>query len=122
MTIDLAATGGVHTAQDALKLLMVGANVTMLASEGCLHGVDRLRQIRLDLEAWLTEREYDSVEQLRGSMSHRRVAEPAAFERAHYLRTVGTFSLASTLAIDETAAGVRPPEHLRAAIGLKSTR
>jgi dihydroorotate dehydrogenase (fumarate) len=104
LRVDLAATGGVHTAHDALKLLMVGANVTMLASELLLHGVDRLRQIRLDLHAWLTEREYESIQQLRGSMSHRRVAEPAAFERAHYLRTVGTFSLASTLAIDETAA------------------
>jgi dihydroorotate dehydrogenase (fumarate) len=101
---DLAATGGVHTAQDALKLLMVGANVTMLASELLLNGVDRLRQIRHDLEAWLVEREYESVRQLQGSMSQRRVAEPAAFERAHYLRTVGTFTLASTLAIDETAA------------------
>jgi dihydroorotate dehydrogenase (fumarate) len=102
---DFAATGGVHSAQDALKLLMVGANVTMMASELLLNGVDRIRAIRRDLEAWLVEREYVSIKQLQGSMSHRRVTEPAAFERAHYLRTVGTFSLASALAVaDESAS------------------
>jgi dihydroorotate dehydrogenase (fumarate) len=104
LPVDLAATGGVHSAEDALKLLMVGANVTMMASELLLNGVGRLRDMRRDLEAWLVEREYESVKQLQGSMSHRKVSDPAAFERAHYLRTVGTFSLASTLAIDETAS------------------
>jgi dihydroorotate dehydrogenase (fumarate) len=91
--IDLAASGGVHTAQDALKLLLAGANVTMLASALLLHGPDRLRTIRTELLAWLTEREYESVSQLRGSMSRHRVAEPTAFERAHYVRTVGTFAM-----------------------------
>jgi dihydroorotate dehydrogenase (fumarate) len=117
LQVDFAATGGVHTARDALKLLMVGANVTMMASELLLNGVERLRGIRDELEAWLVEREYDSVRQLQGSMSHRKVAEPAAFERAHYVRTVGTFSLASTLAYDEGAAtygiqatGLRPSD------------
>jgi dihydroorotate dehydrogenase (fumarate) len=104
LPIDLAATGGVHSAQDALKLLMVGANITMMCSELLVNGVERLRDIRRDLASWLIEREYESVKQLQGSMSHHKVAEPAAFERAHYLRTVGTFSLASTLAIDETAS------------------
>jgi dihydroorotate dehydrogenase (fumarate) len=103
LQVDFAATGGVHSAQDALKLLMVGANVTMMASELLLNGVERLRDIRRELEAWLVEREYDSVKQLQGSMSHRKVAEPAAFERAHYVRTVGTFSLASTVAYDRGA-------------------
>jgi dihydroorotate dehydrogenase (fumarate) len=87
----------VHQATDVLKLLMAGANVTMLASELLLNGIERLQTIRGDLLAWLEEREYDSIEQLRGSTSQQRVPEPAAFERAHYLRTVGTFSLASTL-------------------------
>jgi dihydroorotate dehydrogenase (fumarate) len=104
LPVDFAATGGVHSAQDALKLLMVGANVTMLASELLLNGVDRLRDLRRDLEAWLVEREYESVTQLRGSMSHRKVAEPAAFERAHYVRTVGTFSLASSQVYADRAA------------------
>jgi dihydroorotate dehydrogenase (fumarate) len=91
--IDLAATGGVHTAQDALKLLLAGANVTMLASALLLRGPEHLRTIRADLHTWLEEREYESVSQLRGSMSRHRVADPAAFERAHYVRTVGTLSL-----------------------------
>ena len=109
--VDFAATGGVHSAQDALKLLMVGANVTMMASELLLNGVERLRDIRRDLEAWLIEREYDSVRQLQGSMSHRKVAEPAAFERAQYLRTVGTFSLGSTRVYDGGAVtyGIETP-------------
>jgi dihydroorotate dehydrogenase (fumarate) len=97
--IDLAATGGVHSAQDALKLLMAGADVTMLASALLLRGPDYLRTIRADLLDWLEEREYESVSQLRGSMSRHRVAEPAAFERAHYVRTVGTFALGSIPAL-----------------------
>jgi dihydroorotate dehydrogenase (fumarate) len=98
---DLAATGGVHQAADVLKLLMVGASVTMLASALLQHGVDRLRVIREDLVRWLEEREYESVAQLRGSMSQLRVPEPAIFERAHYLRTVGTFSLERALELAE---------------------
>jgi dihydroorotate dehydrogenase (fumarate) len=93
IAVDLAATGGVHTAQDVVKLLMVGATVTLLASALLLNGVDRLHTIARDLVAWLEEREYDSVAQLRGSMSQRCVPDPAAFERAHYIRTVGTFAL-----------------------------
>ncbi len=91
--IDIAATGGVHTAQDALKLLMAGANVTMMASALLLRGPAYLRTVRADLLAWLEEHEYESVSQLRGSMSRHKVAEPAAFERAHYVRTVGTFTM-----------------------------
>ena len=89
-----------HQAEDALKLLMAGANVTMLASALLLHGPDRLRTILEDMSAWLEEHEYLSVVQLRGSMSQQHVADPSAFERAHYLRTVGTFfSLADPLAV-----------------------
>jgi dihydroorotate dehydrogenase (fumarate) len=93
---DLAATGGVHTAHDVVKLLLVGATVTMLASTLLLHGVDRLHRIEKDLLAWLEEHEYESISQLRGSMSQRRVPDPAAFERAQYIRTVGTFPWAAS--------------------------
>lgn len=95
ITADLAASGGVHTAHDVVKLLLVGADVTMLASALLLHGVGRLHRIETDLLAWLEEHEYESVAQLRGSMSQRRVPDPAAFERAQYIRTVGTFPLAA---------------------------
>ncbi len=93
---DLAATGGVHTAHDVVKLLLVGANVTMLASALLLHGVERLHRIETDLLAWLEEHEYESISQLRGSMSQRCVSDPTAFERAQYIRTVGTFPLAAS--------------------------
>jgi dihydroorotate dehydrogenase (fumarate) len=93
LSADLAATGGVHSAHDVLKLLMVGASVAMLASELLVRGVDRLHSIRQDLTAWLDEHEYASVSQLRGSMSQRRVPDPGTFERAHYIRSVGTFGV-----------------------------
>ena len=86
----LAASSGLHSASDVLKLLLVGADVTMLASELMLHGIDRLRAIETDLAAWLTEHEYDSVAQLRGSLSQRNVSFPGHFERAHYVRAVTT--------------------------------
>jgi dihydroorotate dehydrogenase (fumarate) len=88
---DLALSGGVHTAEDALKALMAGANVAMLTSALLAHGPGRLLHILADLRAWLEEHEYESVEQLRGSMSQRHVAEPAAYERANYLRALTAF-------------------------------
>jgi dihydroorotate dehydrogenase (fumarate) len=91
VSADLAATGGVHAAEDAVKLLIVGAKVTMLASTLLIHGTDRLHTISGNLVSWLEEHEYESVSQLQGSMSQRCVADPAAFERAHYIRTVGTY-------------------------------
>lgn len=87
---DLALTTGVHTAEDALKGLMAGANVVMLASELLHNGVGRLKEITRDMERWLAEHEYASVSQMRGSMSQIRCAEPAAFERAQYVKIVGT--------------------------------
>jgi dihydroorotate dehydrogenase (fumarate) len=84
----LAASSGIHTAQDVLKLLMVGADVTMLASELMLNGIERIGAISEGLATWLEEHEYTSVSQLQGSLSQRLVAFPAAFERAHYVRAV----------------------------------
>jgi dihydroorotate dehydrogenase (fumarate) len=88
---DLALTSGVHTAQDVLKAMMAGANVAMLASELIANGVGRLSDILADLRAWMDEYAYESIEQMRGSMSQRAVAEPAAFERANYMRALNTF-------------------------------
>jgi dihydroorotate dehydrogenase (fumarate) len=84
----LAASSGIHTATDVLKLLLVGADVTMLASELMINGIDRLSAIRQDLADWLVEHEYTSIRQLQGSMSQRHAAFPAAFERTHYVRAV----------------------------------
>jgi dihydroorotate dehydrogenase (fumarate) len=85
----LAASSGIHTARDVLKLLMVGADVTMFASELMINGVERLAGIRQDLVDWLVEHEYASIRQLQGSMSQRNAAFlPAALERTHYVRAV----------------------------------
>jgi dihydroorotate dehydrogenase (fumarate) len=106
--LELAATGGVHSGRDALKLLMVGATVTMMASELLVRGVGRIAEIRQEMLDWLEAKEYDSIAQLRGSMSQMRVPDPAAFERAHYVRTVGTFGMASSLSLEPTVLATGP--------------
>jgi dihydroorotate dehydrogenase (fumarate) len=88
---DLALTGGVHTAPDAVKAMMAGAKVAMLASELIANGADRLSEILADLRDWLIEHEYESIAQMQGSMSQRAVSEPAAFERANYMKALNAF-------------------------------
>lgn len=89
---DLALTTGVHTVMDALKGLAAGANVVMMASELLRNGVNRLQVMRMGLEAWLVENEYESLEQLRGSLSQANCSEPAAFERANYMRVLNSYA------------------------------
>jgi dihydroorotate dehydrogenase (fumarate) len=88
---DLAITGGVHTAQDVLKCAMAGASAVMMASELIEHGTSRVAQILGDLQAWMDQREYLSIAQMKGSMSQRAVREPAAFERANYMKALNAF-------------------------------
>ena len=90
--LTLAATGGVHSHEEALKLLLVGADVVHLASCLLEHGPARLTQILLDMEHWMSEREYVSVEQLKGSMSQKNLMDPAAMARSSYLRVLDSFS------------------------------
>jgi dihydroorotate dehydrogenase (fumarate) len=85
---DLAATGGVHGAEDAIKLLMVGANVTMLCSALMRNGINHIRHVERGLREWMEEHEYESVRQMQGSMSQMRCPDPGAFERAQYMRAV----------------------------------
>ncbi len=89
--VDFALSGGVHTAEDVLKAMMAGANVAMLTSELLAHGIDRVRDILADLRTWMITHEYESITQMRGSMSQRAVAEPAAFERANYMKALNSF-------------------------------
>ena len=84
----LAATSGIHRASDALKMLMAGADVTMLCSTLLRHGIPQITTIESDLAAWLTEHEYESVQQLKGSLSQKNCPEPAAFERAQYMKAL----------------------------------
>src|SRR5215213_219785 len=88
---DFALTSGVHTAEDALKAMMAGANVAMLTSELLAHGIWRLQDILEDMRTWMDVHEYESISQMRGSMSQRAVAEPAAFERANYMIALNSF-------------------------------
>src|SRR5208283_4741066 len=89
----LAATSGVHRATDVLKMLMAGADVTMLCSVLIRHGVYHLEVIERELVAWMEEHEYVSVQQLRGSLSQKNCADPSAFERAQYTRALSTFKM-----------------------------
>jgi dihydroorotate dehydrogenase (fumarate) len=84
----LAATGGVHSAEDVIQLLMVGANVTMMCSALTRHGVNHVRHLERELHDWMEEHEYESVIRMQGSRSQLRGPDPCAFERAQYMRAV----------------------------------
>ena len=84
----LAASSGVHDPQDAIKLLMVGANVTMLCSSLLRNGVNHIRHMERGITEWMEKHEYESVQQMQGSMSQVRCPDPSAFERAQYMRAV----------------------------------
>ena len=88
---DLAITSGIHTSQDVIKGLMAGAQVTMMASELLQGGVRRIGQVLNELVTWLTEHEYESVKQMIGAMSQQHCAEPAAFERANYMKMLQSY-------------------------------
>ncbi|GIW89179.1 MAG: dihydroorotate dehydrogenase [Isosphaeraceae bacterium] len=88
LEISLAATTGVHTAADVAKLLLAGADATMIASALYKHGPGHLTTLLDGLTAWLTEKEYESVDQMRGSLSQINAPDPDAFERANYIKTL----------------------------------
>lgn len=85
---DLAATSGIFTAQDVVKMLMVGAKVTMLASVLMTHGIDHLRVLEQDLRRWLEENEYQSVEAIQGMLPQFHSKDAGSFERAAYIRAI----------------------------------
>ena len=86
--VSLAASTGAQTGTDVLKGLMVGADVVMMTSALLRDGPDHIRRVEAELRAWMIEREYDSVAQLRGSASQATAENPSAFERANYMRTL----------------------------------
>jgi dihydroorotate dehydrogenase (fumarate) len=88
----LAATGGAHTHEDAIKLIMSGADVVHLCSTLLLNGPKRLGEICRSMERWMEEHEYESVSQMKGSMSQRNCPNPAAFERANYMKVLHSFA------------------------------
>ncbi|MGC8595248.1 MAG: dihydroorotate dehydrogenase-like protein [Candidatus Kryptoniota bacterium] len=89
----LAATSGIHNEIDVLKMLMAGADVTMMCSELLQNGIKRISEVLDKMRQWMEEHEYVSVEQMKGSMSQKSVADPAAFERANYMKALNRFKL-----------------------------
>jgi len=90
---DLAITGGVHSAQDVLKSMMAGARVAMMTSALLQNGIGYLDSVLEDLAVWMEEHEYESIQQMCGSMSQRNVPNPMAFERANYVRVLSSYTL-----------------------------
>jgi dihydroorotate dehydrogenase (fumarate) len=88
---DMAATSGIHGAEEAIKAILAGATVTMMASALLRHGAARLGEVRDGLSAWLTENEYESVTQARGSLSYQSVPDPEVFERTGYMTTLTSY-------------------------------
>jgi dihydroorotate dehydrogenase (fumarate) len=91
VSADLSITTGIHTSHDVIKGLMAGAKVTMMASELLQKGVRRIGQVLNELVTWLNEHEYESVMQMIGAMSQKHCAEPAAFERANYMKMLQSY-------------------------------
>lgn len=91
--LSLAATGGVHTADDALKMFLCGADVCYLCSTLLANGAGHLRVLLDGVARWLEENEYESVSQLRGSMSQQYCPDPVAFERGNYMEILGSYKL-----------------------------
>jgi dihydroorotate dehydrogenase (fumarate) len=99
--LSLAATSGAHSGTDVIKGLMVGADVVMMTSALLRHGPEHVAVVETQLRAWLTEREYESVGQLRGSASAATAGDPDAFQRANYMAT-----LRSWVAPQELTSGI----------------
>lgn len=88
--VDFAATSGIHQPQDAVKMLLVGANITMMASALLRNGVDHIQTMEAGLGIWMQENEYESVRQMQGSLSQTNSPDPSAFERAQYMRAISS--------------------------------
>ncbi|MEE8348721.1 MAG: dihydroorotate dehydrogenase-like protein [Acidobacteriota bacterium] len=91
VTASLAATSGIHHSEDALKMIMAGADATMVCSTLLKNGIDRLQLILQGMLRWMEEHEYESIAQMKGSMSMQSCPDPTAFERANYIKALRTF-------------------------------
>ncbi len=93
LNASLAATSGIQTAEDVIKMIMAGSDVTMLCSEILRNGRGRVTEIIAEMKKWMEENEYPSIEFMKGSMSQKSVEEPAAFERANYMKALNSYKL-----------------------------
>ena len=97
-TLDVAVTGGVHSAEDVLKSIMAGGSVAMMASALHIHGIDHIGRVLADLHYWLEKREYSSLSETRGCLSRRSVPDTSPFDRGNYIKTLSSYSLRQTVA------------------------
>lgn len=88
---NLAATSGIHSSEDVIKVVMAGADVAMVCSELLMNGIRRISEMLNGIQRWMEENEYDSIQTMKGSMSQKAVAEPAAFERANYMKMLQSY-------------------------------
>ncbi len=88
---DLAATSGIYTEQDVIKMIMVGAKVTQMLSCLLKFGISHIGEVISKMNLWMEENEYESLDQMRGSMSYMNVADPSLFERANYMKVLNSY-------------------------------
>jgi dihydroorotate dehydrogenase (fumarate) len=88
---DLAATSGITTAEDVIKMMMAGAKVTEILSALLKFGIGHIADVTTNLKRWMEEKEYESIEQMRGSMSYMNVEDPSKFERANYMKVLNSY-------------------------------
>jgi dihydroorotate dehydrogenase (fumarate) len=98
MNIDLAISGGIHSAEDVLKGIMAGAGITMMASALHIHGIEHIGRVLSDVRYWLEKREYTSLWETRGCLSRRSVPDTSPFDRGNYIKTLSSYSLRQTVA------------------------
>jgi dihydroorotate dehydrogenase (fumarate) len=98
LDIDIAITGGVHSAEDVLKSIMAGGNCAMMVSALHIHGIDHIGRVLADMCYWLEKREYTSLAETRGCLSRRSVPDTSPFDRGNYIKTLSSYSLRQTVA------------------------
>ena len=87
----LGATSGIHSHEDVIKVMMAGGDVAMMASELLVKGIGRITEILNGMKDWMEKNEYDSINMMKGSMSQKKIAQPAAFERANYMKLLQSY-------------------------------
>jgi dihydroorotate dehydrogenase (fumarate) len=97
VNLDLAITGGVHSAEDVLKSIMAGAGVAMMASALHIHGIEHVGRVLADMRYWLEKREYSSLWETRGCLSRKSVPDTSPFDRGNYIKTLSSYSLRQTV-------------------------
>jgi dihydroorotate dehydrogenase (fumarate) len=98
LNVDIAITGGVHSAEDVLKSVMAGASCAMMVSAIHIHGIDHISRVISDMCYWLEKREYASLAETRGCLSRRSVPDTSPFDRGNYIKTLSSYSLRQTMA------------------------